>query len=116
MTENVGKSPAFQFYASDWLSDGKRIMMSVAQRGAYIDLLAYQWLESAIPEDIPSLARICLVSEETMTELWQGPLQGAFKYLGKHLGTGLYNARLESERTAQAKRRNAMSRGGRKGQ
>ncbi len=39
----MGKDPSFPFYASDWLGSTKRLTMTPAQRGAYIDLLAHQW-------------------------------------------------------------------------
>jgi hypothetical protein len=34
------KSPAFQFYVKDWLSSGRIAMLSLAERGVYIQLLA----------------------------------------------------------------------------
>ena len=37
------KPPAFQFYVNDWLSSPHTRAMSLAQRGAYIDLLALSW-------------------------------------------------------------------------
>jgi len=29
------KSPSFQFYAGDWISDPNRLMMSLEEQGAY---------------------------------------------------------------------------------
>jgi hypothetical protein len=37
------KPPAFQFYVKDWLSSPNVRAMTLAQRGLYIDLLAYSW-------------------------------------------------------------------------
>src|SRR6185369_2147183 len=39
----LNKPPAFQFYAKDWLSSDDVQLMTPAQRGLYIDLLARAW-------------------------------------------------------------------------
>lgn len=44
------KSPAFQFYPKDFLTDGKVIVMSPEIRGLYINLLCIDWLEDGFPE------------------------------------------------------------------
>ena len=72
------KTPAFQWYAKDWLSDGKRAEMSLAQRGAYLDLLSYQWVNGAIPTAIAVLARVLGVTEAEAASLWTGPLPLCF--------------------------------------
>lgn len=41
---NKGKSPAFQFYPKDFLTDDKVIEMSAEVRGYYVDLLCIDWL------------------------------------------------------------------------
>jgi hypothetical protein len=46
------KSPAFQFYPKDFLSDAKVIMMSREARGAYITLLCIDWLEDGFRKDL----------------------------------------------------------------
>lgn len=48
----ANKPPAFQFYASDWLSSLTVRTMTPEQRGCYIQLLATSW-----PEGIPVDAR-----------------------------------------------------------
>jgi len=55
----MSKPPAFQFYASDFLTDYKVAVMSMEARGVYITLLAHAWLEIGLPEDARMLARIC---------------------------------------------------------
>jgi len=55
----MGKAPAFQFYASDFLSDLKVATMSMAERGVYITLLSYAWLEEGLPPEPKKLARLC---------------------------------------------------------
>ena len=37
------KSPAFQFYGNDWLSDRVLVTFPPALKGAYIDLMCYAW-------------------------------------------------------------------------
>lgn len=39
------KAPAFQFYPKDWLTDIKVKALSFEEKGIYIELLSYSWLE-----------------------------------------------------------------------
>lgn len=48
---NKEKSPAFQFYPKDFLTDGKVICMSAEEVGYYIKLLCIDWLEDGFPKD-----------------------------------------------------------------
>lgn len=54
------KLPYFKFYVSDWLGSGKIRMMSDAQRGVYITLLAQQWADGScsIPTDRKMLQKM----------------------------------------------------------
>ncbi len=45
---NKHNPPAFQFYKKDWLSSANVRVMTPAQRGCYVNLLAYSW-----PDGIP---------------------------------------------------------------
>jgi len=45
------KSPAFQFYTSDWLGSERVALMTLAEEGAYIRLLCYCWNNGSIPND-----------------------------------------------------------------
>lgn len=49
MPEN--KSPAFQFYPKDFLTDAKVIIMPPEIRGLYITLLCIDWLEDGFPKE-----------------------------------------------------------------
>lgn len=53
-----GKSPAFQFYAAEWLADEHVRLMTLEQTGAYIDALAICWREGSIPACPDMLARL----------------------------------------------------------
>lgn len=65
------RSPAFQWYAADFLSDANVIAMTLEARGAYITLISICWIEGSIPASISRLARLCSVSVEHMNELWE---------------------------------------------
>lgn len=53
------KSPAFQFYPADYLSDMKVRMLSWPSKGVYMDLLCYCWREEWIPNDSSAIAQLC---------------------------------------------------------
>lgn len=55
----MAKSPAFQFYPSDWLSDAKVQTLTAAQEGIYIRLLCYCWREGSLPADGSAIAQLC---------------------------------------------------------
>lgn len=61
----MSKSPAFQFYANDWLSSTKITLMTPAQEGAYIRLLCYAWNDPdcSIPDDDQQLAVLSRLGE-----------------------------------------------------
>ena len=52
------KSPAFQFYPKDFLSDEKQIRMSSAAVGIYVRLLCHCWIEQSLPSDERALAQL----------------------------------------------------------
>lgn len=66
-----GKAPAFQFYAADWLADENVRTMSLAERGAYIDLLAFCWREGSIPNDADRCARLLGCTPKEMRSAWE---------------------------------------------
>jgi uncharacterized protein YdaU (DUF1376 family) len=71
--------PAFQFYASDYLSSSKVQRMTLEAEGAYIRLLAYSWQDGFIPADIGQLARMCKTNPRKMAVLWDSYLRDCFK-------------------------------------
>lgn len=102
-------APAFSFYAKDFMLG--IVSMSVAARGVYITLLAYQWDRGSVPADLTELSRICGCSIGQMRKLWPAVVvkftQGV---------DGLYrNARLEAERRKQETWRAMKAEAGRKG-
>lgn len=89
----MSKAPAFQFYARDFLTDERVLMMPLEAQGAYVRLLCHQWLEGSIPGDLRRLARLCQVDEGTMSAIWDevGPCFDSE-------GDRLFNARLREQR------------------
>lgn len=67
----MSKPPAFQFYPKDWLSDVKVRMMTLEQRGCYIDLLSIAWIEGGIPADVGQLRRLLGISPKRFTAVWE---------------------------------------------
>jgi uncharacterized protein YdaU (DUF1376 family) len=73
MARPDSKSPAFQFYPADYLSDINVVLMPNQARGCYITLMSHEWLAkgNGISNQISALAKICGESEEEMALLWQ---------------------------------------------
>lgn len=101
------KSPAFQFYPKDLLSDLNFKAMSLQERGAYFTLIAVCWLEQSLPSDQATLARVLGVPLPAFKKLWPR-LAPCFRDVDGRL----VHPRLESEREKQAhNRRRAEDRG-----
>ena len=103
------KAPAFQFYASDFLSDINVVTMSMSQRGIYITLIAHEWLEGKLPADVSTLKRLCGNPENWESD-WE-KVSTCFKERDGYI----YNSRLESEREKLSAYRERMSQAGKKG-
>lgn len=102
------KSPAFSFYAKDFLTGTST--MSLQEVGAYMRLLAYSWDAGSVPADPSERARILVCAKAQERELW--------KKVGKKflLRDDVYvNERLEEERQKQIFRRQRLSDNGRMG-
>lgn len=106
------KSPAFQFYPKDFLSDSHVVGMRLPERGAYITLLCFCWLDGSIPSDLDLLARYCQVSTAVFTRLWPA-LEPCFR--ASDLPGRLYHPRVERERRKQETYRAYKADAGQKG-
>lgn len=102
------KSPAFQFYPKDFLSDEKQAAMTPAEAGIYIRLLCRCWLEGSLPNDQGKLARLVGVSAFQMRQMWPA-LAPCFQ---EGDGGRLVQRRLEKERKKQEVFRQRASLGG----
>lgn len=85
-------SPAFQFYASDFLTATQS--WDVNEVGIYIRLLSNQWVNLKLPKDTERLARIAGCSHDEFKKAW---VILGFKFLEGEDGF-LRNIRLESVR------------------
>lgn len=106
MKPRQGKAPAFSFYPADWLADADTRVMSPAERGWYIDLLAFSWREHGLPGDPEEVRRLL---GDARGRIWQ---QARARIMAKFsrgiqcpCGCGpddrLRNPRLEQQRKSQ---------------
>lgn len=102
----MNRSPWFTFYADDW--KGGTAGMTLAAKGAYIDLLAYQFHHGPIPDDPRTICRIlgCFPDE------WE-PISS--EVLGKfeRVENGWENARMRHEIEVRETRSKNGKKGGR---
>ncbi len=105
MTE---KSPAFQFYPKDWLSDQNVMLMDNEARGIYIHLLCYCWLNGSIPNDVIQLAQLVNTDEVSFNGCWDS-VGTCFQLNGNGR---LTNRRLDKEKAKQETRRTSASEAG----
>lgn len=103
------KSPAFQFYAADYLADEHVQLMSLEEEGIYIRLLAYCWREGSIPSEPKLLQRLCKGgSTEAITMVLTRFIPHP------DLPSRMVHPRLEEERKKQEHWREKSAEGGRK--
>ncbi len=105
------KSPSFQWFPRDYMTDSNVMLMDMCQRGVYHWLLNICWLEISLPADIGSLSRLSGVS----VDWWErfGSLVLACFFPNK--SGRLEHTRLNHEREMQRVRREKQSNAGKKG-
>lgn len=64
----MSKAPAFQFYASDFLTDTNS--WDAIEVGIYIRILSTQWVNGSVPDDEVRLARIAGVDMASFKKAW----------------------------------------------
>ena len=103
------KSPAFQFYPNDWLSSTHIMLMTPAEEGAYIRLLAISWNNENcdLPDDDEQLAVLSRLGEG-----WFNGGSTKIRKCFKAKGNRLYNERLLEERKKQQEWREKSRQGG----
>jgi len=72
------KSPAFQFYPGDFLSDLNVIVMTGQEVGAYALLMSVCWIENGLPADMDDLAHIARMDVQAFEESWNKRLKRCF--------------------------------------
>jgi uncharacterized protein YdaU (DUF1376 family) len=108
-----GKSPAFQFYPKDFLTDEHVALMSLHERGAYITLLAKCWIEGSLPSNVELLARLCGTPTPAFRKLWPA-IAPCFR-VARRGSDRLVNPRLEKERVKQSSFHDGQSERGKRG-
>ncbi|RMD51377.1 DUF1376 domain-containing protein, partial [Candidatus Parcubacteria bacterium] len=93
-----GKSPAFQFYPADFLSDGKVCCMTLEEIGAYMILLCHCWLEDGLPNEEKKLQKFLKISKKKFQKIQKNVLD-CFQ-LDEEKGR-LFNPRLLKEKQQQ---------------
>lgn len=97
------RSPAFQWYPKDHLTDENVIGMTLEEEGAYRRLIDYCWLHGSIPNEFPRMALLCKVGADRMEELWVA-IQPCFKE-HQNSDNRLIHPRLEKEIEKQQEHR-----------
>ena len=103
------KSPAFQFYPSDYTSSQRVRLLTLEEEGAYINLLCSCWLHGSIPADAEMAAR--LIGKGASTTLATTVLT---MFIPSSEPGRMVHERLEAERNKQADWRAKSSAGGKK--
>ena len=103
------KSPAFQFYPTDWLGSTAITLMSPAEEGAYIHLLCHAWgaPDCGLPDDDEALAKLSRLDTE-----WGKGASTTLRKCFTPKGNRLYNERLLAERKKQTEWREKSAKGG----
>jgi uncharacterized protein YdaU (DUF1376 family) len=109
------QSPAFQFYANDWISDPNRMKLSLEEQGAYVLLYCHCWRGFKIPKDFEVMSRMCNCRTEKIEKIYN-KIKHLFEEKKDKDGiTYLYCIQAEEERKEQAKNRRKRSVAGKLG-
>ena len=109
------QSPAFQFYASDWISDPNRMKLSLEEQGAYILLYCHCWRSFRIPKDMEVLSRMCNCRVDQFDNIWKHISHLYEEKKDKDNKVYLICTQAEEERKEQAKNRKKRSIAGKLG-
>lgn len=89
------KSPAFQFYPSDFLSDLNTMVMSTEEIGAYWLLICVCWKENGLPKELKKLSQLARLQEKKFTRLWNENISRCFYF--DEINQKFRHARLDKE-------------------
>lgn len=104
--------PWFQFYARDWVLDAKVKALPLDAQGAYMRLLAYQWIEGSLPIQPSSISVITELHPRSISRLW--PLLEPFFPIS-NTGSDRRNTRLDEQRKKMLAKHLAQSEAGQVG-
>lgn len=105
------RPPAFQFYPKDFVTDEHVLTMDMSQRGVYITLLCFCWLQESIPSDRDAAAKLCGISRKEIDRVW--PVVSARFYPDPENEGRLRHKRLDVEREKQQRWKEKSAEGGR---
>lgn len=108
----MSKSPAFQFYPGDFLSDPNQMLMELDEVGAYIRLICVCWDKGNLPNDLRKLAKLAGTTLREMERIWPA-LAPCFQDDPTFRGH-LIHPRLEKERGKQAAWKEKSREGGKR--
>jgi len=94
--------PMLTWWPSDYFSATRAF--TLAERGAYTDLLFYSWLNGPLPHEPERLARLIGVTPQEFAEVWP-TVRSKFEATAQ----GLINRRLERERVNAVERKSKAS-------
>lgn len=109
------QSPAFQFYAGDWISDPNRMKLSLEEQGAYVLLYCHCWRGYKIPFDYEVMSRMLNCRTEKIEKIYPKIKHLFEEKKDKDNITYLYCIQAEEERKEQAKNRKKRSIAGKLG-
>lgn len=107
------KSPAFQFYPTDFLADENVVLMTNQEVGCYVKLLCYCWREGSIPADVTKLSKLCGEDGSAMADLWLAIKPCFVPHTTD--ASRFVHPRLEEERKKQQEHRKERAESGAKG-
>ncbi len=96
------KSPAFQFYPADYLSDIKVQCLTSAQEGIYWRLVSYCWREKTLPREPEQLRQLCK-PDASLNDI-STVVERLFNTCANN-ASQITHARLDAEREKQDNRR-----------
>ncbi len=109
------QSPAFQFYANDWISDPNRMKLSLEEQGAYVLLYCHCWRGFRVPKDFEVLSRMLNCRTEKIEKIYPKIKHLFEEKKDKDNVVYLYCIQAEEERKEQAKNRKKRSIAGKLG-
>ena len=105
------KSPAFQYYPADFLSDHNVLVMTAAEVGAYWLLLSVCWQQESLPDDIDLLSAIARLPRPQFIKAWETKIRRCFT---QREDSRWIHKRLEREREKQEAWRLQSIKGGKR--
>ena len=100
-----GKSPAFQFYVKDYLTDVVVREMSFEHRGVYVDILCHLWnAGGSLPSDLNRLATIIGMKPKRMQKVWP-MLERCFEVDGELIRNPRINAEILKQEAFRLKQK-----------